>query len=69
MVKVNSLEIINRLDESSNLLQEIFESLVELNMGVGQFDCGNSVQLELSVKKLNDMMNKINKITDYRELH
>ena len=68
-MKLNYLEIFNKLDETNILLQEICESLIDLNMGSGQIDCDNSLRLKLSVENLNDTINRINKITDYRELH
>ena len=68
-MKLNYLEIFNKLDEANILLQEICDGFVELNMGGGQIDCDNSLRLKLSIEELNDTISRINKITDYRELH
>ena len=62
-MKLNQLEVISKLDETIVLLQEVFDGLVELNMGNRQFDCENSLQLELTVEKLNEVVNKVNMIT------
>lgn len=63
-MKVNQFELIEKINQATKSLEEIFSNLVELNMGIGELNCETSPQLSDSISDLNMIIDKINRLAE-----
>lgn len=63
-MKLNQFEVIDTIEYVSRLLDDIYDSLVEHNMGQGELNINSSPQLKQGLEKINSKLKKINYISN-----